>query len=154
MRVLIVEDDKKKAKHLFDHVHRTVPQANIEERSSYRGGLREIVDTQPDIIILDMSMPTFDVSNKDRGGRTRAYAGRDILEEMRRRKISGMVIVITQFETFGEGEDRKTLEQLKSELARDFAATYCGAVYYHPAQSNWQEELTTLIGKLTKGTSL
>ena len=154
MLVLIVEDDKKKAKHLFDHVRRTIPQADIEERSSYRSGLREIVDSLPDIVILDMSMPTFDVSNRDRGGRTRAYAGRDILEEMQRRKITGKVIVVTQFETFGEGEERKTLDQLKSELADDFRGTYCGAVYYHPAQSNWQEELTVLICRISKDASL
>ncbi|QDT44618.1 hypothetical protein Pan241w_47310 [Gimesia alba] len=58
------------------------------------------------------------------------------------------VIIVTQYETFGDSDDKKTLEQLKAELKHDFPSVYRDAVYYHPAQSDWKTALTKVIEKL------
>jgi CheY-like chemotaxis protein len=144
--VLIVEDDENKSRQLSEFIRKSLTDAVVTERRSYRSGLYHIVHSELSLILLDMSMPTFDVSSQERGGRTRAYGGRDILDEMRRRKITTRVIVVTQFETFGEGADRTTLAELDSELKASFPGNYLGSVYYHPAQSNWQDDLRRIMG--------
>ena len=94
-------------------------------------------------------MPTFDVSPTDKGGRTRAYAGRDILREIRRKHLSPKVIIVTQFESFGEGQEKKTLEELKQELSGEFPANYVATVYYHLAIMGWKRDLAQIIESLT-----
>jgi len=49
----------------------------------------------PDLVLLDMSMPTFDMTDKDKGGRHRGFGGRDILEDIARRGASTKVVIVT-----------------------------------------------------------
>ena len=79
------------------------------------------------------------------GGRKRLYAGRDVLHEVRRHKIQAKVIVVTQYETFGQGSQRRTLVELRQELGEEFAGTYLGTVYYYPSRSDWRTELSKLL---------
>jgi CheY-like chemotaxis protein len=148
MTVLIIEDDPNKLRQISDHIRSLAPSATISERSSYQSGLREIVAEPPELILLDMSMPTYDISPTERGGRTRVYAGRDVLREMQRRGIGSKVIVVTQFESFGEGPTRKTLPELTAELRRGFPENYVTTVYYHPAQSDWKSQLSAAVYEL------
>ena len=145
MLIAIIEDDENKRKQVLQCVTELLPEATVVERRSYQSGLREIVESQPDVIVLDMSMPTFDVTPKDKGGRMRAYAGRDILDEIIRRRLPAAVIVVTQYETFGEGKEQKSLSQLTKELDEAFPGIFWGAVYYHPAQSDWKSGLANML---------
>jgi CheY-like chemotaxis protein len=147
LNVLVVEDDENKSKQVVTCLHQLLPEIHLEERRSYQSGLKEIVLSKPDLVILDMSMPTFDITTKDKGGRARAYAGRDILDELIRRRLETSAIIVTQYETFGEGSDKKTLEQLKKELTNEFPTTFLGAVYYHPSQSDWKRQLQILLNQ-------
>jgi hypothetical protein len=64
---------------------------------------------------------------------------------MDRFDLSMPVIVITQFETFGKGEDAIDLPDLDKQLREEHADLYVGVVYYHAAISGWKEELKKLI---------
>lgn len=148
MKILIVEDDPHKSRELMLFVSNVLTVSNIVERQSFQSGLKQAINDSPDLILLDMTMPTFDVSLTDKGGRTRTYAGRDILVELRRRHLTSKVIIVTQFESFGEGHEKKTLNELKAELRSDFPTNYIATVYYHPAATNWKRELEELIVNL------
>lgn len=83
MNFLIIEDDDNKIKQICEFLLSKYPTALLTTRRSYQSGLKEIINHKPyDLIFLDMSMPTFDVTPNNSGGRFRTYAGRDILEEM------------------------------------------------------------------------
>jgi hypothetical protein len=69
------------------------------------------------------------------------------LREIQRRNLPSLVVIVTQFETFGEGEERLTLSQLSEELAKEFPRHYSGTIYYHPAQSDWRASLLTKLGE-------
>ena len=150
--LLIVEDDSNKCNQLREWLHSKYPSFGITERKSYQSGLKEIVDSKPDLVLLDMSMPTYDITPQDKGGMARAYAGRDILDELVRRKLPASVIVVTQYETFGEGDDKKSLSRLTEELSVSFEEIYLGTVYYHPGQSDWQSQLGSIIQSFLGGT--
>ncbi|HYE62943.1 MAG TPA: hypothetical protein VD997_13185 [Phycisphaerales bacterium] len=148
MKVLVVEDDLPKLRQITDLVRAELGDAEIAQRRSYQSGLEQIVETVPDLVLLDMTMPTFDVQDGAPGGRPRAYAGREILAEVVRMGIRTKVIIVTGFESFfAPGEGRITLPELKVLLEKQFAGTYIGTVYYSASEAGWRAELAGLIAK-------
>jgi CheY-like chemotaxis protein len=145
MRILIVEDDPNKLAQVTEQIRLSCPDARIVERRSYQSGLKEILNNGADWFVLDMTLPTFDITATERGGRTRPFAGRELLREMKRRGITGRVIIVTQFESFGDGEGKMTLKELQVELTSTYPDTYLLTVYYHPAQSEWRQLLAAAL---------
>jgi len=145
MKLLIVEDNEEKCRQLGAFLRAEYPSLVVEERRSYNSGLAAIRDFTPDVVLLDMSMPTYDRLGGQSGGRTRPYAGRDVLSEVKRLGLRSRAIVVTQFETFGEGSQRRTLDELGSELATEFPDGYLGTVYYHPSRSDWRKKLNRFL---------
>src|SRR5688500_13564939 len=132
MKVLVIEDDENKRHQLVEYL-RTVPTPCVlRTASSFQSGLKAIIDSAFDLVILDMTMPTFDVGSGEGGGRHQAYAGREILRQMDRRDIPGPVIVVTQFDRFGEGHDELSFDELHEELVEEQLPNYVGLVYYNP----------------------
>lgn len=147
MKILIVEDDSNKRSHLVRLVRETVPGVVIEERGSYQSGLAAALEDPFDLLILDMSMPTYDVRTGS-GGTHRHFAGRDILRELQRKRRKTRAIIVTQFESFGSGGNRRTLDELKAELSALYADVYDSTVYYHAGQSDWREQLGRRIREI------
>lgn len=145
MRILIVEDDDNKRSQLDQLVHECFHLADVQNARSLQSGLRWIKGNTADLILLDMTLPTFDIGPGETGGRTHAFGGREFLREMRRFRVSIPVIVVTQFETFGSGSEMTTLEALDGELRSSHPDVYQGAVYYHAAVESWKERLKTLM---------
>ncbi|WP_083892170.1 response regulator [Corallococcus coralloides] len=150
MKILIIEDDLNKLQRISELIRERAPDAQVTERKSYQSGLKEALKEHPDLIVLDMSMPTYDISPTEKGGRTRPYAGREILSELKRKHVSSRVVVVTQFESFGEGVDAMTLSQLKAQLRADHAKNYLTTVYYHPSETGWRDNLIAAMSLATK----
>lgn len=153
MKILIVEDDPNKLGRVRECIEAEVSAATISERRSYQSGLKAILESPPDVIVLDMAMPTYDVTPAEKGGRPRPFGGRDILAQMKRRKVEVDVIVLTQYETFGEGAEQRSLQQLHSQLRREFPNNYLGVVFYHPAETDWRKQLLGFLAGTRMGAS-
>ncbi|HYH07228.1 MAG TPA: response regulator [Thermoanaerobaculia bacterium] len=147
MKVLIVDDDDHKRLQIGGSVRAAMPTAVIVEARSYQSGLRALLAAAYDLVVLDMTMPSYDVTTEDDGGRTQAYAGREILKQMDARGISAPVIVVTQFERFG-GADGLSLEELHVQLLRDHASSYKGAVFFDAASPLWRAALVNRLASL------
>jgi hypothetical protein len=98
-----------------------------------------------DLLLLDMTLPIFDISENEDGFDTEPFAGEKILREMKRRQIVIPTIVVTQFETLGEANERLSLAELRDRLKRDYPGTYKGTIYYSPGESGWNTELAQLL---------
>jgi CheY-like chemotaxis protein len=149
MNVLIVEDDDNKVSQLTHFLGEVLPNATTQIAHSLQSGLRRIRETQPDLVLLDMTLPTYDVGPDEPGGDTHPFGGREFLRQIRRFRISVPVIVITQFETFGSGPEATTLKALDDELGKNHPEVYRGAVYYHAAIQSWKDQLKTLLSRIT-----
>ena len=146
INVLIIEDDADKAANIVDVIKATIPNAVLDVCQSYNSGLTKLLEeSAPSLLILDMSMHTFDVSKREKGGRSRIYAGQDILEELCRYDVVVPVIVVTQYDKFSEGTDIITLNELAEKLRKSFPALFRRAIYYHAKYSNWRSELATEV---------
>lgn len=148
MKMLIIEDDQNKIKQLKDFLNLKFPQSEMCEKYSYQSGLREIINNSFDVVILDMTMPTFDITPQETGGRPRPFGGKEIIMQMNRKGINIPVIVVTQFERFGDSSNIITLAQLREELNSLHMNTYMGTVYYNTSGSKWKCELEYLLRKL------
>jgi len=149
--VLIVEDDENKRLQLVQFITELLPQSDIQIAKSFHSGLQLIIDENHDLILLDMTMPTYDIGQYEDGGRPQHYAGREILRQMARRQILTPVLVITQFDVFGEGADAMTRDQLDKQLRINYPQTYIGTVYYNAAMGGWKHALQQKIRALIKG---
>ena len=111
-----------------------------------QSGLRALLKQTPDLVLLDMNLPTYDITSEESGGRLQAFAGREILRQLARRNIFVPVVVVTQFDYLGEGRNRIALGELDQELSARFPSSYAGYVYYQATQDDWMSKLAGLIG--------
>jgi CheY-like chemotaxis protein len=147
MKILIVEDDENKRTRLVDFLNELYPSSSLEVAKSLQSGVRKLRSNAPDVILLDMTLPTYDIGPDESGGSTHAYGGREFLRQMKRFKLSSPVIVVTQFDTFGSGDETMTLAALDEELKKSHPGVYLGAVYYHASIQSWKEHLRNFITK-------
>jgi CheY-like chemotaxis protein len=145
MLVYVVEDDFLKASHLMTFLRESVQGVQVSVFGSFQSGLRAIQQATPDLVILDMTLPTFDRAGTDREGRLRPLGGYDLMRKLMHHSVQVSVVVVTQLETFGEGVDQVTLPELVERCRRDFPSIFRGAVYFRQADSGWQNELLNLF---------
>jgi len=150
MQCLIIEDDNYKSEDLQNILKENF-DLSIEIKIAYKSGLIESLKPKYDFILLDMSMLTFDITSKERGGRPRHFAGKEIMLQMKRRNINTPVIIITQFENFGEGTDKINLNDLTKQLEDIEYLGYKKTIFYNMTQNKWQDELIETINSIKKG---
>ena len=150
--VLIIEDDDNKLEQVREAVSTQLPHWTINFAKSYQSGLRALLATQADVLILDMTLPTFDRGSHKAGGRTRPFAGREIIEQLNRRGVSTSIVVVSGFEMLGEGTAAMSLGELDKQLTAGFSHLYRGYVYYSPSESGWRAKLGSILKKIALGT--
>jgi len=155
MKILFIEDDDEKRKKINSYLQEIFPEIDIVNQKSYHSGLKELVAKRLyDLVLMDMSMPTFDITTDDpEGGSPESFAGRELLNQMKFRNINYPTIIITQFDSFGEYIEKLSLEELNEELRNKFTPTYRETVYYHSSESNWKIQLKEEIEKILKETN-
>lgn len=145
-KVHIVEDSTLKAMNISSFLTENFPFLSpIEVSGSFQSAIKAITEIKPDLIILDMTLPTFDRKPNVREGRMRPLGGYDLMYKMKYRSISVNVIIVTQLETFGEGDEELSFSEITSRCEKDFPNLFCGSVYYDQSGMNWQTELGKLV---------
>ncbi len=144
MNVLIIEDNRSKLKSIKTFLKRTYQDFNVEEALSYTSGVRRIYGEKWDLLLLDMSLPVYDMSSSDFGGDKKSVAGKEIMKRMLHKKISIPTIIVTQFDTFGDSG--VTIDSLNQEFERDMSEVWKGTVFYE--KSSWTNELKILIDQI------
>ena len=145
MKILLVEDDQNKREKLSHFVRETSPSAELTSALSYRGAVEKLRTEPWDFLILDMTLPTFDVSEHEDGFQTEAFGGWNVLREMKRKGVSVPTVVVTGFETLGEGNEKLNLAQLRERLSAEYPGTYVSTVFYSPGESAWMPALAEIL---------
>lgn len=141
MKLILVEDDEYKAKQIEMFVQAIGHDIDIYK--AYNTGMSAILEGGYELALLDMTIPSFEISPEHPISRSRKYGGKDILNEMQRCGIQVPVIVITQYKVFDDGE--KSLEMLDEELLQEYAENYRGIVYYNSSILDWQDKLQSIM---------
>jgi len=144
MKILIAEDDEDKIQDIIELLESHYDECDISTARSLQSGLDKVLGESFELALLDMTMPNYDRTVTDDGGRPHAFAGREILRQMKRRRVATPAIVVTHFHRFGPEDDFTTLEQLKLELVSRFP-NYIGTVRYRGNVDDWRSELIGFI---------
>lgn len=153
MIVAVIEDDAFKCAKIIEFLREQLPDAEFRTARSYKSGLRTAISSDLDLIILDMTLPSFDISVDEEGGPPLVYGGRELLRQMKRRAVVTPVIVVTQFEQFETTGDAVTLDELTSEMKEEFSGILIDSIYYNPTQSRWRELLKSAVSLVIEGNS-
>lgn len=146
-RILIVEDNHLKLEKLKDFLTTEFKDVEIEEKTSYNSASKEIALNYEkyDLILLDMSMQTYDISDEESGGEPEPLAGKNILKQIYLRDIPTKVLVVTMYENFVDGTK---ISQLDDELKFDYPDNYCGYIFFSHTNFDWAIELRKSINKI------
>lgn len=141
MKILIVEDDLFKSSALKDFLVNNYKDCSIMVAKSYQTGCDAALNGAFDLLILDMSIPNFDIENNEDGGYTLKNGGELIMRELLEEEENYKAVIISQYETFG-GE---TIEQIDKRLSDLCDSNYLGWITYSTSNNDWQEKLKNII---------
>ena len=150
MRLLIIEDAEEKLNDLVGWASDKFQNLHVVTAKSLHTGKSSAIDPSIDLILLDMTMRNYERTPEEEGGRPHAFAGREIMRRMHRERVRTPVIVVTQFDRFGDEDDFKTLVDLKQELRSRFP-NYVGTVQYRSNVDEWRQTLELLVDKVVFG---
>lgn len=145
MKVYVIEDNQLKADLICAYLQEQLIDASVRLYGSFQSGLKAIEAECPDIVLLDMNLPTFDRGPNVREGRNRPLGGYELMRKLRLRDISPRVVVITQLEFFGDGEDEMSFAELTALCTKEFPSMFAGSVYFSPSDNEWQDELNNIL---------
>ena len=145
-KILIVEDLPEKADEIKKTVLANIESIELEIKTSYHSAIEEIYRFYSEyfLILLDISMSTFDVDVEENGGLPEALAGKRILEGMYLRDIPTKVKVVTMYENI----DGIRIQELDKELREDNPDSYDGYIFFSFNKSEWKKQLIDYIKTL------
>lgn len=140
IKLLIIEDDLYKSNAISEYLRDELNINNITCRESLSSGVFEVLDNPDyDLILLDMSMSTYDISDKDPvGGIPESFAGEDFLAQMELLGYKIPILVVTQYDTFGAGDDSFPLKILDNKLSKKHLEIYKGSIFFRSISNEWK----------------
>lgn len=144
-KILFVEDNLIKAEAVSKFVQDQSKDYLITNKDSFRGGLKEIIHEDYDLILLDMSLPTWKRGDAPNQEGFERFGGLTIMREMKRKKKLIPTVVITMFNEFGIGQSFVDLIELDKHLKSEFADFYQGYVKYSSSENKWEDELLNFL---------
>lgn len=138
-KILVVEDDALKGRQIVNFTKSINNNIIITQKGALNSGLLELTKNEYDLVILDMSLPTFDNNESEH---FQPYGGLLFLDEVKRKKYKVPVVIVTQYASFGEGEGETTLEEIDLNCKNKYP-NFKEIIYY--LDDDWQEKLKTYI---------
>lgn len=148
IRVHVIEDNPDKSAQLRNFVAGCSDDIELSTSASFQSGLKAVRQMSPDILLLDMTLPTFDRLPTQRDGRLRPLGGYDLLHKLKMKDLKPRVIIISQLESFPEGDEEVSLQEIATRCSTEFSEMYCGYVYFSQVDSFWQSQLRQFLKHL------
>jgi CheY-like chemotaxis protein len=145
MRILLIEDEDPKRNNISEFVSNAYQPHQLEFARSVRTAIFSIEEEIFDIVLLDMSLPTFDVDSTEPGGRPQPFGGIEVMRHMELYGLTIPTIVITAYEAFVKSGRKVDLEALAEELRAEHTNVFHGLVYYNSVTGAWKEQLQGYI---------
>lgn len=142
-KILLVDDDAYKIS-IIKKVLDSTKGYDVIIENALNPGLKRLMTDRFDLILLDMSMPTFSLKEN---ANFNSFGGIDFLKEMKRKKNKTPVIIVTQYEIFGEGNTKRTSEAIGEECQSMFD-NYRGLIVFSSTNDEWKGKLLNLMEQL------
>jgi len=151
-RVLIADDESPKLDSISEFVRSTLHDAAVSTSRSVRSTLTQLRGEKFDLLILDMSLPTFDVAPGEKGGRAQNLGGEEVLRYMEFYGCECPVIIITQFDHFYENGKHVSLDHVAARLRIEHPGMFRRVIHYGGSTSaGWRSDLASDIKAMSGG---
>ena len=141
MRILLVEDEDPKRQHLLKFCDETFSHLEIDLTASVRSAIDYLREANAELILLDMSLPTFDISAKERGGRPQGAGGIEILRYLDMMELETPVLLVTAYPAIPIDGVQRELDDIDQLLFQEHPRIYRGLVYFNSVYGVWRQEL-------------
>ncbi len=148
MKLLIVEDEEPKLRHISSYLSKLLPDARLIEALSVRSAMEALDKDIFDLIILDMSLPTFDIKGAESGGRPQGFGGTNLMREMDLNDQTIPVIVLTGYEAFTKSGGEVGLKAMNKELTEEFPDFFRGILHFNSAYGDWKIQLNLMLKEI------
>ncbi|KFC90736.1 response regulator [Leclercia adecarboxylata] len=150
INILVVEDNEFKRKRIVEIINSEFQDVKVTECHSFTSAWQMITRFNYELILLDMSLPTFDKTSTNSGGDFRVFGGKELARKMSKRRNGIKFIFITQFKSFSDNVNSYSYEALKDELLCQYKESCMGFILYSNTKSEWRDELVNSIKGLGK----
>lgn len=131
MKILLVEDEVHKRDEMIQciqEVHGLYPEI-VDGVSS---AVLKVIETDYDLIILDMALSTFGDSNDDKiKGHDQAQGGIEVIRALKHKGKTTQIIIVTQYPDFYIGGKKVKLKDSQKIIREKYNQNIIGAVLYH-----------------------
>lgn len=145
MRILLVEDEihkREEMKQCVQEVHGFSPEV-VDGVSS---AVLKVMETDYDLIILDMALSTFGDSADDKNkGHDQAQGGIEVLRALKLAKKSTKVIIVTQYPDFYIGGNKVKLKDSPKIIFNKYNQNVIGAVLYHYKSKSTRQRIISIL---------
>lgn len=148
LKILLVEDNPYKQSRILEFLNTVDRELIVATAMSFTSGCQQIEAEKYALIILDVSLPTYDRSATESGGKFRILAGREIARKLVKLKVRSKVVFLTQYSSFSDKGMSYTFESLSKQLAKDCGDAFSAMVFFDATSSLWKEALQNIISKL------
>ncbi len=145
MDAMLVEDDEFKAADIARVVLDNIPGVVIQRAASVNSALKAISIKPPHVMLLDMSLPTFDLSGPGGGGSPQSQGGIEVLRLSRRLKQETIFFIITQYPGIEIDGIEVPLSGAAAKLSKKFNVEVCSCIGYDFENDQWRALLTTAL---------
>ena len=148
MKILIADDEQPKLESIRSWLSAFAPGAQILTSRSVRSTIEIALSEKPHLILLDMSLPTFDIAQGETGGRPQGFGGKEVLRHLEFHELLPKVIVVTQYEGFESKGKRVGLSELSEELRNQHVDSFIDCVKYNAMSDEWKLKLGAYISEM------
>ncbi len=146
MKVLFIEDENVKQNNILNFLREETAQKEVDVAGSLMSGMLALKNNQYDLVLLDMSLPLYDINGEDEElNEFEAFGGIEILDEIDRKELNTKVLVITAFDVIEDDTKKINLEQLDSQMKDSYSRYYLGCIHYDESSLEWKTELKAYI---------
>lgn len=146
--ILVSEDEPPKREKIIAFLKTHRPDATVAVTASVRETVDYLEHNEPDLLLLDMSLPTFSVAGGERGGRPQGAGGIEIMRYMELLEVSCPVIVVTAYPAITLDGREISLQQLDEKLKQEHGDIYRRLVYFNSVYGAWASELSAAMDEI------
>lgn len=148
MKILVVEDNVFKQQKVLSFLENAFHEFKVDTAASYNSAIKITKETLFDILILDMSLPTYNKSSSESGGKFRTFGGVEVLRKLKRKNKLRNFVLLTGFDAFSRDGQTVTIENIELDLASDYSGHFKGLVFYNSSSTEWEINLLKIINKM------
>lgn len=143
--VLIVEDDEHKIVDLKRELLDVRPDVIVRAERSVRAGVIAVTSQEFDLLILDLSLPTFDETARNSGGLGQPQGGLEVLRMLRMRDLRPPIIIVSQYYQVQFGSTYVATEKATSRIAADLNAHVVATILYKLQTDAWVDKFRKAV---------